>query len=149
MNNSKQRPASKVNFGTGGWLAERGARRYRVTMQRLLLIFLLLTGPLSAAPVSAGERGQAYTLPPVVGPHPPLWRYNGPPQSLPFPRSERTQAVWDGGACWSECSTSCAWAMTACLYNEPQGTCVVNTDSCDLYCQRACRSQGGPWLPLD
>jgi hypothetical protein len=118
-------------------------------MRVCMLTIFLLAGILLPAAAMAGDRIAPYSIPPVVGPHSPLWRYNGPTQDLPFPRSTRAQTVWDAGACWSECGSYCAWAFNACLYNEPQGTCVVNTDSCDLYCQRACRAQGGPWLPLD
>jgi hypothetical protein len=140
----------KVPPMTGeGRVARHSGRRYPAAMRIVLLTLLLLTGVGFPAALVAAEPMSAYGPPPVVGPHPPRWHYNGPAQDLPFPRSTRAQAVWDGGACWSECGAYCAWALNACLYNEPQGTCVVNTDSCDLYCQRACRTQGGPWLPLD
>jgi len=67
---------------------------------------------------------------------------------LPFPRSERAQAVWGETACWQDCQRTCAWGLTECLYRDAQGTCLQITDRCDRYCQRSCRSQGGPFLPI-
>lgn len=71
------------------------------------------------------------------------------PYALPFPRSERAQSVWASGACWSECGAYCAWGEAGCLTRDAQGQCLKLTDTCDRYCQRACRSAGGPLLPLD
>jgi hypothetical protein len=124
-------------------------------MRSLVLIFLLVAGVLSPVmgPIlaSAADRVSANSPPPVIGPHPPVWRFNAPPQDPPFSRSERSQAVWDGGACWSQCQSYCAWSLTQCLYNDgTQGACVVNNDSCDLVCQKSCRSwTSGPFLPID
>jgi hypothetical protein len=118
----------------------------------LILTVLLLAGFLlpPAGPSVAGQlRGSRYSMPAVVGPHPRVWRYNAPQQEPPFERSERAQAVWDAGACWSQCGAYCAWDLNACLYQDTQGRCLVYTDACDRYCQRACRTQGGPFLPLD
>jgi hypothetical protein len=70
-------------------------------------------------------------------------------QVPPFPRSERTQSVWASGACWSECGSYCAWGEAGCLVRDSQGTCLKLTDTCDRYCQRQCRTSGGPLLPLD
>lgn len=70
-------------------------------------------------------------------------------QELPFPRSERAQSVWAGGACWSECGSYCAWAFAGCLKQDAQGHCLKLTDNCDRYCQRQCRTQGGPLLPVE
>lgn len=69
--------------------------------------------------------------------------------ALPFPRSERAQSVWASGACWSECGSYCAWGEAGCLTRDTQGQCLKLTDTCDRYCQRACRTSGGPLLPLD
>lgn len=69
--------------------------------------------------------------------------------TLPFPRSERAQAVWAAGACWRDCGAYCAWGQTSCLNRDSQGQCLKLTDDCDRYCQRSCRTSGGPWLPLD
>lgn len=111
-------------------------------MRVYMLTVLFLAGIL--LPASAADR-----LPPVVGPHPPIWRYNGPPQQPPFPRSEPTQAVWDAGACWSECGAYCAWGEAGCLERDAQGQCLKLTDKCDRYCQRTCRTSGGPLLPIE
>jgi len=116
----------------------------------ILLAVLLLAGLLPAGTAAAAElRMSRYAAPPVVGPHPPVWRYNAAPQPLPFPRSARAQAVWQAGACWSECGATCAWDLNACLSQDTQGNCLVFTDACDRYCQRTCRAQGGPFLPID
>jgi hypothetical protein len=69
--------------------------------------------------------------------------------TLPFPRSERAQSVWASGACWSECGSYCAWGLAGCLARDAQGQCVKLTDTCDRYCQRNCRTSGGPLLTLD
>jgi hypothetical protein len=65
---------------------------------------------------------------------------------VPFPRSDRAQSVWQSGACWSECGAQCAWGQNACLAVNAQGLCLSYTDSCDRYCQRECRSSGGPLI---
>lgn len=67
---------------------------------------------------------------------------------LPFPRSERAQSVWAAGACWSECGSYCAWGMANCLKRDSQGICLQRTDTCDRYCQRECRTRGGPLVGL-
>lgn len=69
--------------------------------------------------------------------------------TLPFPRSERAQAVWVSSVCLRDCGAYCAWGQTSCLYRDTQGQCLKLTDDCDRYCQRSCRTSGGPWLPLD
>jgi hypothetical protein len=69
--------------------------------------------------------------------------------TLPFSRSERAQSVWASGACWSECGSYCAWGLAGCLSRDAQGQCVKLTDTCDRYCQRNCRTSGGPLLTLD
>jgi hypothetical protein len=140
-----------VNASKAG-VAEPGtARYYWLVMRSFVLIFLLVAGLLLPTAAPADERVSATNVPPVAGPHPPIWRFNGPPQDPPFSRSTRSQAVWDAGACWSECGAYCAWSLTQCLYDDrTQGSCVVNNDSCDLICQKACRSwTSGPLLPID
>ncbi|MGZ7030163.1 MAG: hypothetical protein ACXVG9_12630 [Terriglobales bacterium] len=120
-------------------------------MRSFVLIFLLVAGILSPAAAPADERVAGTNVPPVIGPHPPIWRFNGPPQDPPFSRSARSQSVWDAGACWSQCQSYCAWSLTQCLYDDgTQGACAVNNDSCDLVCQKSCRSwTSGPFLPID
>ncbi len=123
-------------------------------MTRAIALTLLLLAGLSlsaARPVAAAELRVSHyaAIPPVVGPHPPVWRYNAPPQPAPFPRSERAQAVWASGVCWSECGSYCAWHLNGCLHHDSQGICILYSAACDRYCQRACRTQGGPFLPID
>jgi hypothetical protein len=93
-------------------------------------IFLLTLGPAHAAD------------------HAP-WRYSAAGRELPFPRSERAASVWASGTCWSECGAYCAWGEAGCLERDAQGTCLKLTDKCDRYCQRSCRTRGGPLLPVE
>ena len=72
-----------------------------------------------------------------------------PAKLLPFPRSDRAQSVWASSACFRDCGAYCTWGQTSCLYRDSQGQCLKLTDDCDRYCQRSCRTAGGPWLPLD
>ena len=78
-----------------------------------------------------------------------IWRYNNHPEALPFVRSERSQSVWASGACWSDCGSYCAGGQAGCLERDAQGQCIKLTDKCDRYCQRECRSMGGPFLPIE
>jgi hypothetical protein len=71
----------------------------------------------------------------------------GEMRTLPYPRSERAQAIWDERACWSECGAHTAWGMAACLERDNQGRCLRLTDQADRYRQRACRTSGGPFVP--
>lgn len=66
---------------------------------------------------------------------------------LPFPRSERAQSVWASDACWTDCGSHCAWGIAACITRDNQGHCLKLGNLCDRYCQRECRTLGGP-LPL-
>jgi hypothetical protein len=77
------------------------------------------------------------------------WRYNAHSAELPFPRSERAQSVWASDRCWKECGSYCAWGMAGCLQQDSQGLCLKLTDRCDRYCQRECRTSGGPYLPFE
>ena len=108
----------------------------------LIAIFtsVLLTGGASAADLTyrpSLERQSVY--------RPSLERS----RVLPFPRSERAQSVWASGTCWSECGSYCAWGEAGCLTRDSQGQCLKLTDTCDRYCQRQCRTSGGPLLSLD
>jgi hypothetical protein len=80
---------------------------------------------------------------------PAAWRYNAHSQELPFARSERAQSVWASRQCWSECGSYCTWGMAGCLKQDAQGHCLKLTDKCDRYCQRECRTWGGPLLPVE
>ena len=77
------------------------------------------------------------------------WRFDQRSQELPFPRGARAQSVWASGTCWSECGAYCAWGAAGCLTRDAQGLCLKLTDKCDRYCQRQCRTSGGPLLPLE
>lgn len=79
----------------------------------------------------------------------PTWRYNAHSRDLPFPRSARAESLWASGLCWSECGSYCASGLAGCLKEDSQGRCVKLTDKCDRYCQRECRTRGGPLLPVE
>lgn len=100
-----------------------------------LLGGLVLTGPSVAA-----------DLRPVVT---KTWRMSTRTDVPPFPRSERSQAVWDGNARWTDCGGYCAWGQTQCLERDSQGTCLKLTDKCDRMCQRESRTAGGPLIPFE
>jgi hypothetical protein len=106
----------------------------------LVLLSLLFAGPLLSptGPAAAAETGAGY-----YGARSGERIY-----VLPFPRSERPQAVWAETACWQDCQRTCAWGLAECLYRDAQGACLQITDRCDRHCQRACRGQGGPYLPI-
>jgi hypothetical protein len=105
----------------------------------LVLAFIAVLPLLTARPVAAADAAHA----------PSIWRYNAPAGALPFPRSEPAQAIWDAGACWSQCGAYCAWGETSCLTTGTQAHCIELADTCDRYCQRSCRTQGGPWFPFE
>jgi hypothetical protein len=77
------------------------------------------------------------------------WRYNTHGSDLPFPRDGRAESVWASGRCWTECGSYCAWGLVGCLRQDSQGQCVKLTDKCDRYCQRECRTRGGPYLAIE
>jgi hypothetical protein len=112
-------------------------------MKSTTILLALLTAlgglALAAGPASAGDIKAAT----------PIWHYSARGHALPFPRSERAQAVWASGACWSECGSYCAWGLAGCLQVDPQGRCLKLADTCDRYCQRECRTQAGPLFPID
>ncbi|MGH6684532.1 MAG: hypothetical protein ACRECA_11560 [Pseudolabrys sp.] len=100
-------------------------------MRALFLLILLTAGMILAeAPASAGEIG--------------VTTYARAAPALPFPRGERAEAVWPSGACWSDCGSHCTWGIAACLSHDAQGYCLKLGNACDRYCQRQCRTQGGP-----
>ena len=104
----------------------------------LLLIGLLLGGAmLPAGPAIATDLAAWWRSPAA------------PAEVLPFPRSNRAQAIWDGGACWDECNAYTTWNLIDCLDRDWQGRCLKHTDAADRACQRRCRLRGGPYLPID
>jgi hypothetical protein len=106
----------------------------------LALIALLLSGLCIAGPAAAAD------LKPVTA---KSWRMTPRSDVQPFPRSERSQTVWAAGACLTDCGSYCAWGQTQCLERDSQGLCLKYTDKCDRYCQRDCRTSGGPLLAFE
>jgi len=111
-------------------------------MKRLIVVWALLLGSILALPTGLAAAADNASRPNV-------WRMGTPVDMVPFPRSERAQSVWASGACWSECGSYCAWGQSGCLERDPQGQCLKLTDKCDRYCQRECRTSGGPLLPIE
>ena len=108
-----------------------------VTKKRVMKIaiaFVVVALLIAASPTAAQD---AYSAQPNSGEQ---------AKPLPFPRSDRAQVVWEGGQCWSECGSYCAWGMAACLTRDAQANCLPLGDTCDRYCQRQCRTRGGPFL---
>jgi hypothetical protein len=68
---------------------------------------------------------------------------------LPFPRSDEAQSVWASTACWQDCGRECAWGLTECVRHDRQRQCLEVTDRCDRFCQRTCRTRGGPYLAIE
>ena len=101
----------------------------------LLLAVLLGSILLPAGPAAAGETA--------------IWRYNRHSNEPAFPLSERAESVWASGACWSECGSYTTWNLAACVERDTQGRCLKHADAADRACQRACRTSGGPLLPID
>jgi hypothetical protein len=101
------------------------------------LLVICLAAALFAPVASAADRPNAL---PAAGTNVAI-------EQLPFPRSERAQSVWASGRCWSECGSYCASGQTECLQRDGQAVCLKRTDRCDRYCQRTCRTSGGPLLP--
>jgi len=89
----------------------------------------------AGAPATAGE---------VV-----FLRYGRNSTEPTFPLSERSQSIRASGTCWSDCGVSTAWHLAACLKQDKQRHCLKRADAADRVCQRACRSRGGPLLPID
>jgi hypothetical protein len=107
----------------------------RRPMKRFAIVLDLLLGGLSTLPATAGD-----TV---------IRRYNRDNPEPPFALSERSQSVWASSACWSECGSYTTWNLVACLERDKQSRCLKRADADDRYCQRACRTRGGPFLPID
>jgi hypothetical protein len=119
----------------------------------LVLTLLVLAGlawPVTGQAPAAELKPSRYAAPAgVVGPHPPVWRYNRQPRALPFERSEQAASVWASDACWNDCRAHCAWDLHGCLHYNSQGICILYSAACDRYCQRDCRLESGPLLPFE
>jgi hypothetical protein len=101
------------------------------------------------APCVAGVLGLIVALPAGAADMSVMrdWQSGPSVRALPYPRSERAQAVWNERACWSQCGSYNAWAMAACLEQDAQGRCLKLADRADRHCQRSCRTAGGPLVP--
>jgi len=108
----------------------------RRPMKSFVLLLALLLGGISALPAG-----------PAMASDTTIWRYNKHSPEPPFSLSERSQSVWASGACWSDCGSHCTWGVSACLTRDAQGHCLKLGDICDRYCQRTCRTMGGPLVP--
>jgi hypothetical protein len=64
-----------------------------------------------------------------------------------IPRSPEASLVWASDACWRGCAHDCGHHFKACI-SAGEG-CVTENNACDRYCQRECRTYGGPLLPID
>jgi hypothetical protein len=127
------------------WIGYFGRRRYRrCTCHELQPMTRFIVAVLTATLMLAGVMlSQATAAERTARPSTPR------SPTLPFQRSERAQSVWASNACWSECGSYCTWGLAGCLERDAQGLCVKLTDTCDRYCQRNCRTSGGPLLTFD
>ena len=112
--------------------------RKGLPMKPFVLILALLLGALSLLPAA-----------PATAAEPAIWRYNRHSQEPAFPLSERAQSVWASGACWSDCGSTTTWNLASCLELDRQRHCLKRANAADRACQRACRTRGGPLLPID
>ena len=107
-------------------------------MKILPPLFAVLFAGMASLPASPATAGEAA-----------IWRYDRHSQESAFPLSERAQSIWASGACWSDCGSTTTWNLAACLERDGQGHCLKRADAADRACQRACRTRGGPLLPID
>ena len=102
-------------------------------MKPLVALLLLLLGLIASA--TAGEIGMENR---------PLVTFPGPKGRIvhqtPYPQTSRAATVWNGDACWRECSASCTWKMDYCVGASDADQCRPHLDACDRSCQRSCRS---------
>jgi hypothetical protein len=104
-------------------------------MKLLLLAALLMAGVSSAEAADAGS-----------------WRKSVAPSAAShrvIPRSPEAALVWAGDACWRGCAMDCGRHFQACLSADAPANCIAQNDACDRFCQRECRSYGGPLLPIE
>ena len=67
----------------------------------------------------------------------------------PYPLSKRAASKWDDDFCWRACTGQSGWRFQDCARVAGPETCRFSFDADNRYCQRTCRSRGGPLLPLD
>jgi len=104
-------------------------------MKPCAIAFAFLLAALASLPARAGDAQ--------------VWHYNKHSPEPAFPLSGRAESVWASGTCWSECGSYTTWNLVACLDRDVQGRCLKRADAGDRACQRACRTKGGPFLPID
>jgi hypothetical protein len=104
-------------------------------MKFLLIAALLMAGVPSAEAADAGS-----------------WRKPAAAPAMSYrviPRSPEAALVWAGDACWRGCAMDCGRHFRACLSADAPANCIAQNDACDRFCQRECRSYGGPLLPIE
>jgi hypothetical protein len=67
----------------------------------------------------------------------------------PYPASKFAAAVWADDFCWRTCTGQSGWRFQDCWRVKGAAACRDHLNADNRYCQRTCRSQGGPLLPLD
>lgn len=108
-----------------------------ISMKRVLVVLAVLSADILGLGLAPAVAADAQSRPQIAR-----------SDVLPFPRSERAASVWASGTCWTECGSYCAWGLVGCLERDTQGRCLKLTDRCDRYCQRNCRTAGGPLIGL-
>ena len=144
-NITNRRRCAEVPQPSRRLLADWHYRRYRAPRGRALrmkrtgiLLGLVCVGFVIVSPATLAAEGKGSS-----------WRYNAHSPEPPFPRSKRAESIWASDQCWMDCGSYCAWGLAGCLKEDSQGRCLKFTDKCDRYCQRACRTRGGPLLPIE
>jgi hypothetical protein len=51
-------------------------------------------------------------------------------------------------ACWRTCVAECGSIFHVCSRQQSLNGCRAQADNCDLACQKACRTYGGPLLDI-
>ncbi len=67
----------------------------------------------------------------------------------PYPASKFAAAVWSDDYCWRTCTGQSGWRYQDCWRVNGPEACRQDLDANNRFCQRTCRSRGGPLLPLD
>ena len=101
----------------------------------LLAALLLMMAPGPAQAADAGVWSRAPAAPATV------FRV--------IPRSPAAELIWAKDGCWRGCAQDCGRHHQTCLQVDTSGNCMAQNAACDRFCQRACRSYGGPLLPFD
>ena len=67
----------------------------------------------------------------------------------PYPMSKQAAAVWGDDYCWRTCTGESGWQFQDCWRTKGPEVCRQLSEVNNRFCQRTCRSRGGPWLALD